>query len=411
MSARIRFRPPRVRFSPEIRWVLGRAFGPPGQPVEPPLNRARALELVGVFNLGGQIAARLGRARLALELGESRGATVWRAYQMTAGRLLHRLALAETIAKAAIASRCEVVFLKSMALHLTGVTAAGTRDLADVDVLVETSRRGVLEDALRSEGFRTLELRSRGESAFGFFEPSRGSLDLHPNLPGVRLTPGSPFAGLDDLRQAELLLPAPGMGACASVPTAPVLVAQALAHGIGHHGFDPAHYPLLRMVADLVDLGFGDEGGETVARQILPWLESELSAREILAARELCALLATGDPELYAAASHDRPALKLLRHILAGSVDRRYQGSLRVHALVPGLRSDRSLGFIVRAGWRHTFRPREDMELLWGPAPGPFGYLGKRLEPFQAVARAARHRLHRTWQVLPGRRHDGDVVV
>lgn len=411
MSAHIRFRPPRVRFSPEMRWVLRRAFGPLGEHVDPPVNHPRAMELTQVFNLGGRIAARLGRASLALELGESRGATVWRAYQMTAGRLLHRLALAETVAKAASAARCEVVFLKSMAMHLTGVTATGTRDLADVDVLAEAGRRAALEDALRSGGFRTLDLRSRGESALGFFEPSWGSVDLHASVPGLRLAPGATFAGFADLQQAGLLAPAPGMGAMAWVPTRPVLAAQALAHGIGGHGFDPAHYPLLRMVADLVDLGFGDEGGEAVARRTLPWLGSELSVGEILAARELCALLASGDSELFAPESHDRPAVRLLRHILAGSVDPRYQRSLRVHALVPGLRSDRSLAFVLRAGWRHTFRPREDMDLLWGPAHGPFGHLGKRLEPFQAVARAARHRLHRAWRVLRGRRHDGDVVV
>jgi len=395
-----------------MRWVLLRAFGPLGEHVETPLNHARAMELAQVFNLGGRLAARLGRATLALELGASCGATVWRAHQMSIGRFLHRSALAETVAKAASTARCEVVFLKSMAMHITGVTATGARDLADVDVLAETVRRGALEDALRSEGFRTLDLRSRGESALGFFEPSRGTVDLHPNVPGVRLRPESPFAGLADLRRARLLEPAVGMGAFASVPTAPVLVAQALAHGIGHHGFDPGRYPLLRMVADLVDLGFGDKGGETVARQILPWLESELSAGEILAARELCALLATGDPELYAAASHDRPAVKLLRHILVGSVDPRYQKSLRLPALVPGLRSDRSLGFILRAGWRHTFRPREDMDLLWGPPNGRLGHSYKRfVEPLQAVSDAARHHLHNGWRVLRGRRHEGDIVI
>jgi hypothetical protein len=393
-------------------WVLLRAFGPLSAAFESPLIHARAMELAQLFNLGGRLAARLGKARLALELGESCGATLWRAFQVGVGRVLHRRELADTVAKAADEARCGVVFLKSMALHLTGITAAGARDLADVDVLAETARRAALEDALRSAGFRTMDLRSRGESAVGFFEPSRGTIDLHPTVPGLRLAPGSSFAEFADLRQTGLLAPAPGMGGSAWVAAPPVLAAQALAHGIGHHGFDPAHYPLLRMVADLVDLGFGGEAGAATGEQIRPWLEAELSEAEVQAARELCVALSAGDPELFSGASHDRPAVKLLRHILAGSVDPRYQRVLRVHALVPGLRSDRSLAFILRAGWRHTFRPREDMELLWGPARGPMGHLHKRfVEPLQAVADAARHRLHHGWQALRGRRHDGDVEV
>lgn len=412
MTAHIRFRPPRVRFSPEMRWVLQRAFGPRGRPVEPALNHARALELAQVFNLSGRLASRLGRVQLIGELGTSLGVAAWRAHQVSVGRLLHRLELAEAVSNAARTAGCEVAFLKSMAMHLTGITAAGARDLADVDVLAETCRRTALEDALRLAGFQTMDLRSRGESALGFFKPSWGTIDLHPNVPGLRLALGLPFAGFADLRQAGLLAPAPGMGALAWVPTPPVLAAQALAHGVGGHGFDPAHYPLLRMVADLIDLGFGGEDGAAMAQQILPWLESELSEAEVHAARELCVALSSGDAELYSSASHDRPEVKLLRHILAGSVDPRYQRALRVHALVPGLRSDRSLGFILRAGWRHTFRPREDMELLWGPPAGRFGYLGKRFgEHLGAFADAAGYRLRRGIHTVRGRPHEGEVAV
>lgn len=412
MTAHIRFRPPTVRFSPELRWVLLRAFGPLERTCVPDLNHARAAELARLLNLGGRLAARLGRERLALELGTAQGAVLWRSHQVSVGRLLHRTELAHAVADAARQASCEVAYLKSAALHLAGITAAGTRDMADVDVLVDRGRRAAFEDALRSVGFRSMELRSRGESAAGLFMPSRGTVDLHLRVPGLRLTPGAAFAELADLREAGFLVPAPGLGPGLSIPVRSVLAAQTLAHGIGGHGFDPAHYPLLRMVADLVDLGLGGEEGETLVRAIIPWLQNEVSAAEVSAARELCALLATGDPELFSPQAHDRPAVKLLRHILAGAVDPRYQRALRLHALVPGLRSDRSLGFILRAGWRHTFRPREDMELLWGPPTGRFGYLGRRFgDHFRALRDAAGYRIRRGIHTIRGHPHQDEVRV
>lgn len=412
MTGHVRFRPPAVSFSGELRWVLLRAFGPLDRPGVGDLSCGRVVELARLLSLGGRVAARLGSERLCAELGAVQGAILWRGHQVSVGRLLHRTELAHAVADAARAASCEVAYLKSAALHLAEITAAGTRDMADVDVLVDRSRRAAFEGALCSAGFQSMELRSRGDSACGFFMPSRGTVDLHLRVPGVRLTPGAEFVELAGLREAGLLVPAPGLAPNLSIPARPVLAAQALAHGIGGHGYDPAHYPLLRMVADLIDLGFGGEQGEALVRAITPWLQTEVTATEVSAARELCALLAAGDPELLSPQAHDRPAVKLLRHILAGAVDPRYQRALRVHSLVPGLRSDRSLGFILRAGWRHTFRPREDMELLWGPPTGRFGYLRRRFgDHLGALAGAAGYRLRRAIHAIRGHHHRDDVRV
>src|SRR5882757_5053788 len=68
----LRFRPPPLPLSPEIRWMLLRAFGPAGAP-GPACDPAAALDLARRFEVSARIAVRQGRG-LAAELGEDAAA-------------------------------------------------------------------------------------------------------------------------------------------------------------------------------------------------------------------------------------------------------------------------------------------------------------------------------------------------
>src|SRR5206468_11377282 len=79
-------------------------------------------------------------------------------------------------------------------------------------------------------------------------------VEVHTVLLGVRLTRGA-SATLDALEAGGLLAAAPSLPQAARIPLPEVMIAHALAHGIAQHGLAPHKYPLMRMVADLVDLG------------------------------------------------------------------------------------------------------------------------------------------------------------
>jgi len=65
-------------------------------------------------------------------------------------------------------------------------------------------------------------------------------------------------------------------------------MAHALVHGIGQHGFWPDSYPLLRTLADLIDLGFHQDDAAPLAERAIALVARDVTAEEAEAARGLC---------------------------------------------------------------------------------------------------------------------------
>ncbi len=439
----VRFHPPALAMGPAVRWMLLRAFGPVGAggagggggavgedglagagagaggaaglagsaggavgpagtggSAAPPVEAQAVLALCRRFELSCRVAARQGRARLAAELGAAAADEFARDQAVAAGGGLRIVALAERVAAAAAPLGVRPVFLKLAALELGGLLAPGSREGCDLDVLVPAGRAAELQQALAGAGFRASPM-PRYEHQLAALESADGVVEVHRMLLGVRVA-GKRSATAEDLDREGLLQALPPLaGHAAAVPLPAVAAAHALVHGIAQHGWTPHAYSLLKMVADLVDLGFAGPDGPELAGLAARWIARDVAAEEVEAARRLCVALAAGAAggDLAAWETSRAPEAVLLRHALAGRLDSGYEESLRL-ALFRRVPSDAPEAVrLARAVAGTVWLSRAQVDALYGPPRRRVGYLGRRLQrPLDLLARFGRYGLH-AWKV------------
>jgi hypothetical protein len=385
-STALRFRPPRVPVSPDVRWMLLRAFGPPGTPFSGPLEPAAALATARRFEVSARIAARLGRERLAAELGPDVAAG-FRRDRVAAVAVEVRLEeVARDLAATAAPLGIPLVFVKFLGLYLAGVLLAGSRPACDLDVLVPAADAPRLQRALAAAGYQEADVPEKEHQLAPLRHPGGGILELHGLLPGVRLGPGRASATAEALADRGLLVPLSGWPGRCSLPVPAVLAAHALVHGIAQHGHFPDAYSQLKMVGDLADLGLAGEPGEDLATRLAPWVARDLDPGEIAAARGLCAGLAAGREP-----APESPAGLLLRHILAGRLDPGYLRALKLGMFREHPSDEPALLRLGRALLRAVVLTRGQIDAIYGRPASGWGYLGRRLaRPFDLAWRLGR---------------------
>lgn len=370
--------------------MLLRAFGPAGAPFPGTVDPPGVLAMARRFELSARIAARQGRERLAAELGPEAAEAFVRDRRTAAAVGLRLQAAARRVAEVAAPLELPLAFLKFMALETTGVLAAGSRDACDVDVLAPEDRTGELWRALVAAGWTSSGLPDAEHQLPALKDPEGGVVEIHRLLPGVRLEGGSSatFAALDRLGLLAPLPPSPiDWPGRATVPAPEVQAAHVLVHGLGQHGYWPASYSLLRMVADLIDL-------DALTDRAAGWVEKDVPAAEAEAVRRLCACLTAGEDP-------GGTEEVLLRHMLAGRLDPDYEKSLRL-GLFQSQPTDRSRpAQLVRLVLGAVFLTDAQIDVLYGRPRTRLGYLGRRLaRPFDLLARLGRYGLQ--WLKLRG---------
>jgi putative nucleotidyltransferase-like protein len=371
----LRFRPPAVSFTPELRWVMLRAFGPIETAAPKEVDLTVATDLAARLGVASRIGARARRASELAEAPAISGELARASAQAAATQLRARESAAEVAAAAADAA-VPCCFLKGLALEASGALLPGGRPLADVDVLVPVDAAARLGAALARRGFQPGAGEEYPHQLPAFHHSQLGSVEVHRHLPGVAVPPSSRFATFDDLAVASWLVPWPEISPSASRPAPHVVVAHALAHALAQHGFSPSAYPQLRLLADLIDLGVAGDDGESLLAAALPLVERWVAAEEVDAAGEACRLLATGQ---LTDLDGDTPAILLLRHMLAGALDDRYREALKLDALADLLHEGTRL-----AGWWAAARQAlilspAQVDRIYGRQRSRWGYLRWRL--------------------------------
>jgi hypothetical protein len=336
VPGRLRFRPPEVLVSKEVAWILLRAFGPRDAPALVAGSEGAAA-LARSLDLAARIAARTPRPRLGEEVG-LHGARALTAAQGVAALNNERLLdIVREVAGCAAEVQVPIVLLKGMALHWTGRTPVDARAASDVDVLVAEPHLAAIDDALRRQGFRATDGGPPCEHQLPAFQREPGeAVDVHRFLPGVCLKGKRGFAGTPSLRERGLLVRLADLPGEAWAPSAPVLAAHVLVHGIAQHGFAPQSYPGTRMVADLLDLGVGDDDSVDVWNQATRFTSGHVDDDEAGAVWDLCVRLRKGEPLPEVLRPRERPSDALLAHILAGALDPAYRRALKLRVLGSG---------------------------------------------------------------------------
>lgn len=379
----LRFRPPPVAITPEIRWMLLRAFGPVGAPFSEAVEPAAALGMARRFELAARIAARHGRDWLSSELGAEAADSLSRDRTSAAAVGMRLMAAARRIAEKGEALGVPIAFLKFVALEGTGLLAAGSREACDLDALVPEARADELWHELVASGYRSSGLPEPEHQLPALEDPEGGIVELHRRLLGVRLD-GGPSVTFEPLESRRLLVPLPGFPGRCSAPAPEVQAAYILVHGLGQHGYWPASYSLFKMVADLIDLG-------PLTERSLAWVARDVSKEEAEAVRRLCARLAAGEDCTIDA---DAPEATMLRHFLAGRLDPEYERALRL-GLFRSQPSDRPAAIrLFRSVVGTVFLSNNQIDAIYGPPRSRLGYLGRRLaRPFDLVLRLGRYGL------------------
>jgi len=398
-----RLRPPRVAYTPELRWLLLRAFGPLGTTFGAPLESDRVVELAATYNLAPRIVTRHPGHVVNAELGREHATQLVVLQLADAARTRRLVRFIPHLAERAAALVIPIVFLKFAALYLDGVISPDGRPAVDLDILVRPSDASRLALALTQDGFSTKEV---GPIPHEFHLPPlsdarRGvTIEIHGAVRGLRLDARRTSPDLDDLQANALLRPVASLpGECFS-PTRDVQLAYLLIHGLAQHGHATGSYPLFRLVSDLIDLDAARLlSGDTSAA--LRWTQGYLSKADIEATGRLVSLLACGDERLFSAREHERPARVILDHLIAGPTNQDYRNALAldaIHSPPSDLAPHRSVGRRLLAT---VFLSRQALDDRYGRPSSEFGYVVLRLfRPFdllfrvgpRMLARAIKHR-------------------
>lgn len=335
----MRFTPPRAPLPVELRWLLAAAFGselppPAGEP-------GRAAELARTFDLGPRIVARHGAAALG-RLGEA-------AEEMIAA---HRRAVAVALIAERTARRLAelagpelpMVYLKGFALTLLAPGPAGIRPLADLDVLLPQRGAEELRRRLLADGWVS-EQEAGNPQHLPPLRPRQGlPVDLHFRLRGVRAG-ASRWATADELIAAGLCRPA-GLAGSGWIPGPALMAAHVAVHAFEQHGHRPATYPLLRAVADIADLTAAAEADD-LEPGAAGLVGETLDPAGLQALFDLARILAEGRIPADASAG-ESAAAKLLRHVVAGSLDPVYRRGLAIDHTTQRLRQAYRDGRLMR---------------------------------------------------------------
>lgn len=387
----VRFRPPRVDWTPELRWAFLRAFGPSGQAAPGLVTAPDAVSTARAFDLGPRIAARTPFGVLQAELGAESARDLVIEGLMAEAVAERLLGFARTVAEVAAEVGTPLAFLKGTALRLQSIGPPGGRWVGDVDALFPEARVAAVDAALAGRGL-LVEGFPPTEHHLPPRHTERGeTVEMHFGLPGLRLGAGRSFATFEDLRAAGLLARVDGMPGESFVPVREVLVAHALVHGIAQHGLAPGSYPMTRMLADLVDLGLATGDGSTLLDTVMSWIAGDVTRDEAEAARGLCAALTAGDATLFADATGERGEVVLLRHVVAGASDATYERSLRTAALLSFPTGRSRAAASLRMVYETVVLSRAQIDVIYGPQKSWRGYLFRRLaRPFDLGWRLVR---------------------
>jgi hypothetical protein len=366
-------RPPDLEITPPLRWVLLAAFAntPPGPPEETAVPAIEAL--VGKLGLTERIAGR--QADAVLPEG-TRAAFRAHITRSTAISLLYE-SIARNVARASHRLHAPVAFLKGFALFFLEISPPGSRPFSDLDILTDSTTAEPLWSSLQAEGFDPVGSERTEQHLPGLRSPRGGLLEIHFALRGLVRPDGASIC-LDDLLGRGALLPLDGYEGRCYVPSTELLAAHILVHGFQQHLLRPRTYPLLRMVADLLDLLPQKRDWVRLRESWEASYVQVVSGRDVEAIEVLCRELSEG--RIPGPAS--RSAHRLLAHIVAGSLDEDYANSLATRYLTSRLADARRRGELA-AYLQRKLRP--------GAQPNGTSDLFGLEEPLGRLGRSVRH--------------------
>lgn len=369
--------PPRVEFDSDLAWLLRAAFGT--QNGGPPQDEERALKLARSLQVSGRIGRQRELSRNTPARGRLRSELSADYYANVAIESLLIRAQSE-IARHGERLGVRVIPLKFAGLRAARISAPGSRQVSDLDLLVPKSSARFFWSALVDAGYRRSKTREYAHQLETLSDPNGAVIDLHVHIPGVFVQPRN-FATADELIERALVAPTPG---AIDTPNHAILAAHAIAHGLLQNRSTPQTHSPLRMIADLMDL-------RRVEPTVLDLAKGHLAsalATTCDTLERLCSALSDGG--FISPGFDGSPEQKLLWHCVAARLDFNYSERLRAAGLANKIRDGASLSELASYVATLLYPGEPELEVLYGPAVGGAARMRRRmLRPLDLVARAA----------------------
>ena len=372
-------------------WLLALAFGPESTtPSSAPLDPEKLKDCGEHLSLFSRIRSRSSPEVLRNELGADLADAVDSLYYANIAMVMRHEAALEDIARVLDVADTPVILLKGMALHYLGELDAGSRRVADIDLLAPADSCQSIYDSLLRAGFQPSGIAAPMHHLSVLFHPQGSAIEIHHVVDGVCLEKGS-FATADSCLENGQVQDLEGYPDNWYLPSEQLLLAQLLAHGLGHHGKAPDSYPPFQLLGDLQHLRSAGAFTGRLPPAVEGWIVDGLEPSEARAALDLEMRLSKGERGSEIAGG-DSDASVLLRHFVAGSLDAIYLESLKLERRVDPIPGKGRAESLIRTGWGALWLSDQQIEMIYGQPKSPLGYLGYRLwRPFDLMNRLARY--------------------
>jgi len=365
MREKLLFRPPPVRMTEALRWLLARAFGPPdaSSAFLKPEDVLAVFEDGARLDLLARIASRTKPEILRTEIGVEGLTRLQEWFEATAVQVASLRKMLRNVAGTALDLGIPLVVLKGMALDISGTARPGSRPMSDVDILVPDEHTVTLFEALKRDGFVCPHEPSQRTPQHlpPLCDPHGFPLEIHYRI-GHLECGGDGDLNFSFLHSRELLRQAAGWPESVFLPSEDLLVAHLLVHGLSTHVGSFTSYAPARIICDLADFPWDTTRWKSFFDGPYEWIRHAVSRGEIDVVRNLIDRLGSGADPLDLFERKDNVAA-LLGHLTAIChwpgyqmrffLHRRFRSDLR-SLLLPRLPSDMSLS--ERISW-HILRP------------------------------------------------------
>ena len=384
----LRLVPPPLELTPELGWILVRAFAPTGHEAPKAVDGKAVWTLALELDLDCRIGCRVPLAQLRREVGEVAARLFSESYREAAVFTVVANTVARNVAKIASGIGVDVVFLKSNALLLSGISAVGSRRLSDIDLLVGAEASERLEGALQSAGFSHGGRRVGSHHLAPLSHSSGLTVEVHTLVKHVRLNRGSSWVSAQDLWDGGWLGPLEGLGG-SWIPNPSFLAAHTIVHSVVQHWGQAIDYPLLRSVGDLIDLAAAGWPLRAPAEAAPLWLRQERAQGKGGALIALATTLTHADWAETASLAEELGSNLFLRHAVALQCDPDYRNAVKAGGVFWVDRNRSALVALARKLRNRLILDRKALEARYGPADNPLRLIAWRIwRPFDLARKA-----------------------
>lgn len=252
-------------------------------------------------------------------------------YRETAKKNLLCLNLCSMICKICRDIEIPLIFLKGSSLLLEGKTKTGSRNLADVDVLVPSDRARELYSYIKKEGFYSSEEKYKEENHLPPLYSRWGVLEIHTKIPFLKLKKEKNFIDFEGIIKLEGFKKILFEEGDYLILSRPLFFTHLIVHSFFQHYYFLDYYNPFQGLLDLQDMDISETEKDEFYDFIYSNFEYPLESYFIDNIFDLLVFLKEGKEEnLDLLVKNSR---KIFFHLIWGCLDKEYVYAMRLRGI------------------------------------------------------------------------------